>query len=205
METRPQLFRQRTRIRIGEADLTELRAALGRLPAAIRNKVAKRGMKSVLLEGKQVAKSLAPAQDHATKRAISIRTKVYRRRVVWGAVGVRVGGPYTPSRRFGEAFPGWRSHFWDGGFRVWQRGVRANGSRRPMRQGNYRGNPNAVLPSKTNRGWRKGKSRRNLSPRIIGRTLYLTQAAAHMSSIAGTRIRAAVAEALKEATRGDAS
>lgn len=201
METRPELFRNRTRIRIGEADLTALRASLRLLPEKIRNKVAKNGMKSVLLEGKRMAKALALPQDQATKRAVSIRTKVYRRRFVWGAVGVRVGGPYTEGRRFGEAFPGWRSHFWDGGFRVWQKGTKANGRRK--RQGAYRQtNPNPKPFTKFNRGWRKGKSRRHLSPRIIGRRLYLTQAAHHMSSIAGPRIREAVAEALKEASRG---
>lgn len=202
METqRPELFRQRTRIRIGEADLTALRASLLQLPEKIRNKVAKKGLKRVLLEGKRLAKSLALPQDEATKRAVSIRSKVYRKRYVWGAVGVRVGGPYTEGRRFGEAFPGWRSHLWDGGFRVWQKGTKANGRRK--RVGAYRQtNPNPKLPTRFNRGWRKGKSRRNLSPQIIGRRLYLTQAAAHMSSIAGPRIREAVAEALKEASRG---
>lgn len=201
METRPELFRNRTRIRIGEADLTALRASLRLLPEKIRNKVAKNGMKSVLIEGKRMAKALALPQDQATKRAVSIRTKVYRRRFVWGAVGVRVGGPYTEGRRFGEAFPGWRSHFWDGGFRVWQKGVKANGRRK--RVGAFRQtNANPKPFTKFNRGWRKGKSRRHLSQRIIGRRLYLTQAAQHMSSIAGPRIREAVAEALKEASRG---
>lgn len=204
METRPELFRNRTRIRIGEADLTALRASLRLLPEKIRNKVAKKGMKSVLIEGKRMAKALALPQDQATKRAVSIRTKIYRRRFVWGAVGVRVGGPYTEGRRFGEAFPGWRSHFWDGGFRVWQKGVKANGRRK--RVGAFRQtNANPKPFTKFNRGWRKGKSRRHLSQQIIGRRLYLTQSAHHMSSIAVPRIREAVAEALKEASRGSAT
>lgn len=202
METqRIELYRVRTRIRVGHADLMALRASLLQLPEKIRNKVARKGLSKVLLEGKRLAKSLVLPQDEATKRAVSIRAKVYRKRYVWGAVGVRVGGPYTEGKRFGEAFPGWRSHLWDGGFRVWQKGTKANGRRKRI-GASRTSNPKPKPLTRFNRGWRKGKYKRNLSPQIIGRRLYLTQAAAHMSSIAGPRMLEAVAEAIKEHTRG---
>lgn len=196
-------FRNRVRIQLGDADLRDVNAALQALPEKMRRKVARKGMREVMQRGRQVARALAPAADRDTKRAVAIKVQTYRRRTVWGAVGVRVGGPFTPNKRFGEAYPGWRSHLWDGGFRVWQKGVRADGRLRVPKPGNWKPNPSPKLPAVTRRGWRKGKARRNLAGRVIGRLLYLTRTAQYVTKIARDRIVAAVGDALKEAGRGN--
>ena len=205
MEFRPTSFRERTRIRIGEADLRAVNQALRRLPEQVRRKVASKGMREVLKFGRTMAKSLCLPQDERTRNAIAYKVKVYRKKNVWGAVGVRVDGPYDPTQKHGERYPGWRSHMWDGGFRVWQKGRTKDGRIRIPRMGNWTPNRNGRIAPfiRKNRGWRKRIKRRGLDPVIIGRRLYLTTTAQAMSARAAPAIVRAVENALKEVGRGD--
>lgn len=203
-EFRPTSFRERTRIRIGEADLRAVNDALRRIPAEVRRKVASKGMREVLKYGRTMAKSLCLPQDERTRNAIEYKVKTYRKTTVWGAVGVRVDGPYDPTQKHGERYPGWRSHMWDGGFRVWQKGRTKGGRLRIPKTGNWKPNRNGRIAPfiRKNRGWRKGIRRRGLDPVIMGRRLYLTTTAHFMSARAGPAIVRAVENALKEVGRG---
>lgn len=196
-------FRRRTQIVVGEADLSAINAALRQIPEKLRRKVARKGVREVLLAGRRMAKSLALPQDKDTIRGISIKVKMYRRKFVWGGLGVRIDGPYVEGKRFGELYAGWRSHMWDGGFRVWQKGLRAKDKPREGRQGNWKPNPNPKPFTRFNRGWRKGIARRKLNPVKIGRRLYLTTPATMMSQQARPAIVEACRQALMEVSRGN--
>lgn len=204
-EFRPTSFRERTRIRVGEADLRAVNQALRRIPVEVRRKVASKGIRDVLKFGRAMAKSLCLPQDERTRKAIEYKVKTYRKKNVWGAVGVRVDGPYDPTQKHGERYPGWRSHMWDGGFRVWQKGRTKNGRIRIPKMGNWKPNRNGRIAPfiRKDRGWRKGIRRRGLDPVIIGRRLYLTTTAEAMSARAGPAIVRAVENALMEVGRGN--
>jgi len=191
----------RTTVRLEPTDLAAVNRALRSIPEKLRGKVIRKGMREVLNMGKATAKAHALPADKDTRRAVAIKVKAFRRKIIWGAVGVRVGGPYTENRRFGERYPGWRSHLWDGGFRVWQKGIKANGQ--PAKPGKMRPSTATGRPfSRFNRGWRKGKGRRNLNPAIIGRRFYLTKASVRIRNNARPAIENAVLEALREMNRG---
>jgi hypothetical protein len=168
-------------------DARALGKALAEMPLAVRNKIVRKGLRAWGTRVvKAVRRGVLPA-DRETRRDVAVKIKSYRRgRVMWAAVGVRKDGMRV----------GWRSHFWDGGFRVWQKGIKADGTpkREPTRAGR---NPNPrFVPFSYRRDWRDGKTKRNLGRRI-GRRLYLTRARAQYAPLAEQYVRDAVAEAIR--------
>lgn len=165
----------------------QLGKALKALPPKVRAKVARKGIRAWgRLASRALARAVIP-QDLETKRDVGIKVKTYRKgKVIWGAVGVRKDGNRV----------GWRSHFWDGGFRVWQKGIRADGTPRKAvtRPGR---NPNPrIVPFSQKRGWRSGIRKRSLG-RKIGRTMYIARTNARWQPECGRFVRDAIAEALR--------
>jgi hypothetical protein len=168
-------------------DSRALRRELEQLPPKVRGKVFRKGLREWGRRTVQAVKRRVLPADRETRRDVAVKIKSYKRgRVIWAAVGVRKDGMRV----------GWRSHFWDGGFRVWKKGVKADGtpkkaSTRPGRNPNPR-----FVPFSYNRGWRSGIRKRNLGQRI-GRRLYLTRARAQWAPQAAQYVRDAVAEAIR--------
>ena len=165
----------------------KLDVALDRLPPDIRRKVARKGLREW---GKRVVADVRRgvlAQDDETRRDVAVKIKSYRRgKVIWAGVGVRRDGLRV----------GWRSHFWDGGFRVWQKGMKANGTMKkaPTRPGR---NPNPrIVPFSQKRGWRDGLSKQNLG-KLIGRRLYIQRPKMAWLPKADKYVRDAIMEALR--------
>jgi hypothetical protein len=165
----------------------QLGQALKRLPVEVRTKVARKGIRAW---GKLAVRALRRAvipQDLETRRDAALKVKTYKRgKVIWGAVGIRKDG----------ARVGWRSHLWDGGFRVWQKGIKADGTpQKPVTRPGRNPNPR-IVPFSQKRGWRDGKGRRNLGRRI-GRTMYLSRTNARWQPEAGRFVRDAIEEAIR--------
>lgn len=170
-----------------KVDARKLGVALNRLPPDIRRKVARKGLREW---GKRVVREVKRGvlpQDEETRRDVAVKVKSYRKgKVIWAGVGVRKDGLRV----------GWRSHFWDGGFRVWQKGMKADGTMKkaPTRPGR---NPNPrIVPFSQKRGWRDGLSKRGLGQRI-GRRLYIQRPKAAWLPKADEYVRDAIMEALR--------
>lgn len=170
-------------------DSRALGRALQALPAKVQKKVARKGLRAW---GKRVMvaikRGVLPA-DREMRRDVGMKVVSYKRgRLIWCAVGVRADGERV----------GWRSHMWDGGFRVWKKGTDQNGN--PIVQGpkQKQRNPNPrFVPFSYNRGWRLNKARTGLGSKIVGRRLFITRARAAWSPKASEYVRDAVAEALR--------
>lgn len=169
-------------------DARALGKALKALPLKVQKKVARKGLREW---GNRVAKAIKrgvlPA-DTEMRRDVGVKIVSYKRgRLIWCAVGVRTDGQRV----------GWRSHMWDGGFRVWRKGIKADGT--PAEQGpkQKQRNPNPkFVPFSYNRGWRRGKARTNLG-RLVGRRWFITNARNAWAMKADQYVRDAVAEALR--------
>lgn len=156
-----------------------------------------------------------------TKRSVMMKIARYpkggrpdTRKYLWLGVGVRTGLRPVPKRldgRYGDVFPGWRSHLYEAGWRSWPKGRRQNdaafaeilGARK--RQGNYRGgDPNrarAVLAfvRRENR-WRRGQ--RGVVGQRHYETRYISRAARATMPLLRTKLEMAVESARREMSRG---
>lgn len=156
-----------------------------------------------------------------TKRSVMMKIVRYpkggrpdTRKYLWLGVGVRTGLRPVPKRldgRYGDVFPGWRSHLYEAGWRSWPKGRRQDdaafaeilGARK--RQGNYRGgDPNrarAILAfvRRENR-WRKGQ--RGVVGQRHYETRYISRAARATMPLLRTKLEMAVESARREMSRG---
>jgi hypothetical protein len=170
-------------------DARALGKALKALPLKVQKKVARKGLRAW---GKRVVtaikRGVLPA-DTRMRRDTAMKIVSYKKgRLIWCAVGVRTDGERV----------GWRSHMWDGGFRVWKKGTDQNGN--PTVQGpkQKQRNPNPrFVPFSYNRGWRKNKARVGLGTKLVGRRMFITKARNAYGLKADQYVRDAVAEALR--------
>jgi len=178
--------------RMSPQDLAAIRRAAEALPKKIRAKVVRRGLREWGNRLKLAIRRRVWRKDRDTRRDLAVKIKTYRRgKAIWCAVGVRKDGERV----------GWRSHFMDGGYRPWQKGMKADGTarRQPTRPGR---NPNPrFVPFSYRRDWRKGKARRSLGGKIY-RLRYMSDPAIAWSPKAREYVEDAIAEALMEASRG---
>jgi hypothetical protein len=170
-----------------KVDARALGKALLRLPPKVRMKTARVGLRKWGRRVVTAARRRVLPQDRDTRRDMAVKVKSYKRgKVLWAAVGVRRDGMRV----------GWRSHFWDVGFRVWQKGIKADGTpKKPVRLWNRNPAPKFV-PFSYRRDWRKGIRKKNLGQRI-GRRLYMTDTHRQWAPKADEYVRDAIAEALR--------
>ena len=168
-------------------DVAAVSRASQALPTKIRGKIVRKGLREWGNRLKTAMQRRVWRRDRETRRNVAVKIKTYRRgRVIWCGVGVRKDGTR----------PGWRSHFFDGGFRPWQKGIKADGSakRAATRRGR---NPNPrFVPFSYRRDWRAGKAKRNLGGRVF-RLRYLSDPAFAYSPKVRQYVEDAVAEALR--------
>ena len=170
-------------------DLKAIAAMAEKLPKAMRKKIVRKGLRDWGKALIQRMKKRLPRAAKRTRRDLAMKTKTYKRGRIWAGVGVRVDGNRV----------GYRSHLYDGGYRPFAKGSRA--SLNLKKPGKWKGNPNPKPPSRTNRGWRDGLRRRNLGP-VINRKLWLTAPAKYYATRTRQYIEDAIAESLRETTRG---
>lgn len=120
------------------SDVKMLTQTLEHLEPNIRKKVVRIALHSWANKVKRTMKRGAYRKAIHTKASIVAKVKVYRN-AIWAGVGV-LTGKLTKGRtegRYGDFAPGWRAHFYDGGWRAYQKGL-----------------PSTHLGK--GRGWRKG-------------------------------------------------
>lgn len=183
----------RVQFRMTKQDLEDTRRALEALPSRIRGKVLRRGLREWATGLKKSVRSAVRRRDRRTRRDLAVKTKTYRRgKSIWVGVGVRTDGERV----------GWKSHLHDGGYRAWQKGVKADGT--PARKPRlWQRNPNPRIAPfiAKNRGWRDGRTKRNLG-KVIYKTEYMTRPARSWAPRVRSFVSDAIAEALREAGRG---
>jgi hypothetical protein len=125
----------------------QLGAALKKLPGEIRKKIVRKGLREWGKRAMRAMRRAIPARDLEMKRDAAVKLKTYKRgRVFWAGVGIRKD----------QVRSGWRSHFWNNGFRVWQKGMRKDGTPKPAPKHPGR-NPYPKIAWWARRsGWRKG-------------------------------------------------
>ena len=125
--------------------------------------------------------------DPEMRRDGIVKLKTYKRgKVFWAGVGVR-------KDNLGS---GWRAHFWNNGFRVWQKGLRKDGTPKPAPKHPGR-NPRPRLdPWNRRSNWRDGIKKRGLGARI-GRWQFITKTNLEWGPKAAQYVRDAIAEAIR--------
>jgi len=183
----------RVQFQMTKHELQDTRKALEQLPTRIRGKVLRKGLREWAAGLKKAVRSAARRKDRRTRRDVAVKTVTYRRgKSIWVGVGVRTDGNRV----------GWKSHLHDGGYRPWQKGVRADGTAaKKPRLWNRNPNPRIAPFIAKNRGWRKGRTKRTLGP-VLYKTEYITRPARSWAPRAGSYIRSAIAEAIREVARG---
>lgn len=161
-----------------------------------RQVIVKRGLRDF---GSSLVKRIkANVRWNAPQTRRSVMAKIVRypkggrpetRKFLWLGVGVRTGLRPVPKRlsgRYGDVYPGWRSHLYEKGWRAYPKGRKQNdaafaeatGTGPRKRVGNYRGGDpsraRAVLAFvRRENHWRKGKrgvvSERHYATRFISR------------------------------------
>lgn len=184
--------RFRTQFMLTRYHLEDARRALEEVPKRIRGKVLRKGLRAWATRLKLSVKAATRRKDRRTRRDLAVKTKTYRRgKSIWVGVGVRTDGDRV----------GWKSHLHDGGYRAWQRGIKADGTpAKKPRLWNRNPNPRFV-PFSYRRDWRSGLAKKNLGP-VIYRTEYITRPAKAYSMKVSQFVREAVAEAIYEVARG---
>jgi hypothetical protein len=182
----------RISFKIDPDQMREIARSLQVLPAKIRSKVLRNGVRAWGDEVKKAVKAKARRQDVRTRKSIAVKTKTYKRgKVIWCGVGVKKGGPYDV---------GWKSHFHDQGYRPWQKGTKADGTpAKKPRLWNRNPHPRFV-PFSYRRDWRAGIRKRSLGT-VIYKTLYLTGPAYRLSNKVPGYVEYAVADAIREETK----
>lgn len=179
-------------------DISEL---LRQFPEKMRSKVLRTGLRRWAVKQLRSTRSAARSQDVRTRKDLAVKTKTYRRgRSIWCSVGVKwdIGG----TRRNSD-HQGWRAHFHDVGYRVWAKGIKADG--RPAETPRlWQRNPNPRIAPfiAKNRGWRAGKRKKNLSGRVFLRTLYLTRPARQHEKDIVPSIVESINKSITEMSRG---
>ena len=165
----------------------QLGAALKKLPAEIRKKIVRKGLREWGKRAMRAMRRAIPANDLEMKKDAGVKLKTYKRgRVFWAGVGIRKD----------QVRSGWRSHFWNNGFRVWQKGLRKDGTPKPAPKHPGR-NPYPKIAWWARRsGWRKGIKKKGLGLRM-GRSLFITRTNNQWGPRAGEYVRDAIAEALR--------
>lgn len=165
----------------------QLGAALKKLPGEIRKKIVRKGLREWGKRAMRAMRRAIPANDLEMKRDAAVKLKTYKRgRVFWAGVGIRKD----------QVRSGWRSHFWNNGFRVWQKGIRKDGTPKPAPKHPGR-NPYPKIAWWARRsGWRKGIKKKGLGTRM-GRSLFITRTNHQWGPRAGEYVRDAIAEALR--------
>ena len=186
--------------RPSKEDLEKIAAIASELPKKMRKKIVRKGLRNWGDAVKRTMKALALPKAKRTKRDIAVKTKTYRKGIIWAGVGVRKDG----------ARVGKRSHFYDQGWRPVRKGLTLTsdgqvGSKPPPKLvRKWKGNKNArIVPFSQRRGWRLGlkKNAASLGTRIY-RRLYITRAGQkHQNSIVHY-VNESVKEALQELPRG---
>jgi hypothetical protein len=179
----------------------DVSALLRQFPDKMRSKVLRTGLRRWALKQLRSTRSAARSEDVRTRKDLTVKTKTYRRgRSIWCAVGVRwdIG-----SSRRDSAHQGWRAHFHDVGYRVWQKGVKADGT--PAKKARlWQRNPNPRIAPfiAKNRGWRAGKRKKSLGGRVLLRTLYLTSPARQHANDLMPSIVESINKSVAEMSRG---
>lgn len=165
----------------------QLGKALLRLPPEIRKKVVRKGLREWGKRALRAMRRRIRSSDPEMRRDGIVKLKTYKRgKVFWAGVGVRKDGLGS----------GWRAHFWNNGFRVWQKGLRKDGTPKPAPKHPGR-NPRPRLdPWNRRSGWRDGIKKRGLGPRI-GRWLFITKTNLEWGPKAAQYVRDAIAEAIR--------
>ncbi len=108
----------------------QLGKALMRIPPEIRKKVVRKGLREWGKRALRAMRRRIKPSDPEMRRDGIVKLKTYKRgKVFWAGVGVR-------KDNLGS---GWRAHFWNNGFRVWQKGLRKDGT--------------PLLPESVSHGW----------------------------------------------------
>ena len=89
--------------RPSKEDLEKIAAIASELPKKMRKKIVRKGLRNWGDAVKRTMKALALPKAKRTKRDIAVKTKTYRKGIIWAGVGVRKDG-----NRVGK-----RSHFYD--------------------------------------------------------------------------------------------
>ena len=165
----------------------QLGQALLRVPPEIRKQVVRKGLREW---GKRAMKALRQrirTQDPEMRRDCIVKLKTYKRgRLFWAGVGVRKDGLGS----------GWRAHLWNNGFRVWQKGLRKDGTPKPPPKHPGRNLFPRLFAFNRRSGWRKGITKKGLG-RKIGRTQFITITNRQWGPRAEHYVRDAIAEALR--------
>jgi hypothetical protein len=106
------------------SDIKMLTQTLEHLEPNIRKKVVRIALHSWAQKVKKTMKRGAYRKAIHTKAAIVAKVKVYRN-AIWAGVGV-LTGKLTKGQtkgRYGDFAPGWRAHFYDGGWRAYAKGL----------------------------------------------------------------------------------
>lgn len=174
-------------------DREKIREAVERLPKAIRGKIIRKGLRAWGDRTAQMVKAMTRRKDVRTRRGVRVKIKTYKRgKVIWCGIGVKKGK--------GINDVGYKSHMHDGGYRAWQKGVKADGTAaKKPRLWNRNPNPRFV-PFSYKRDWRKGLSRRNLGP-VIYRIQYITKPGRIMQPQVRDYVEDAIAEAIRKETK----
>ena len=122
--TAPPLVGIRVKFHYAPAELKSLTSTLQHLEPNIRKKVVRIALHSWATKVKKTMKRGAYRKAIHTRAAIIAKVKVYRR-AVWSGIGV-LTGKLTKGKtkgRYGDFAPGWRAHFYDGGWRAYAKGL----------------------------------------------------------------------------------
>ena len=144
--TAPPLVGVRVKFHYAPAELKTLTATLQHLEPNIRKKVVRIALHSWAQKVKKTMKRGAYRKAIHTRAAVMAKVKVYRR-AVWAGIGVATGKltKGITKGRYGDFLPGWRAHFYDGGWRAYKKGLPSThlGKGRSWRKG-VRGTLGAV-------------------------------------------------------------
>ena len=179
----------RAQFGVNPKDMAALARALKSLDKKVRRKVLRAGLKEWGNRLKLAIRRRVWPSDRATRRDLAVKIKTYKRgKIVWCGVGVRKDGNRV----------GWRSHFFDGGWRPWPKGTKADltQAKAPTRPGR---NPNPrFVPFSYRRDWRKGKKKTGPYGRLVHRTQYIQGPAMQWTRVARQYVEDAIAKTIRE-------
>lgn len=114
----------RVKFHYSQRDLQQLSAHLQDVEPKVRKKVVRIALHSWANKVKKTMKRGAYRKAILTRAAIHAKIKVYNR-AVWAGIGVLTGklSKGQTKGRYGDFAPGWRAHFYDGGWRAYAKGL----------------------------------------------------------------------------------